>query len=136
MEQKPIRSPSMRLRFGRRNDPMMSLFNEVKFLEHMKCLVLISFIFYPSRKAWCLVTNRSLENLKGLHLFAFVSENAIHLCWRTRWENYEFMLNKYLIFMLNLCKFHVKTYAIVCFSTLFIIPPLGGNEFTARKCYW
>lgn len=29
IEQKSIRSPSMRLRFGRRNDPMMPLFNEV-----------------------------------------------------------------------------------------------------------
>lgn len=34
VEQKPIRSPSLRLRFGKRfgNDPMMSLFNEVCFL--------------------------------------------------------------------------------------------------------
>lgn len=31
VEQKPIRSPSLRLRFGRRSDPLMSLFNEVKF---------------------------------------------------------------------------------------------------------
>lgn len=33
VEQKSIRSPSMRLRFGRRSDPMMSLFNEVNFLN-------------------------------------------------------------------------------------------------------
>lgn len=32
IEQKAIRSPSMRLRFGRRNDPMVSLLNEVNIL--------------------------------------------------------------------------------------------------------
>lgn len=38
VEQKPIRSPSLRLRFGKRfgNDPMMSLFNEVYFLYPFK----------------------------------------------------------------------------------------------------
>jgi len=32
VEQKQIRSPSMRLRFGRRNDPMMSLYNEARLI--------------------------------------------------------------------------------------------------------
>ena len=35
IEQKSIRSPSMRLRFGRRNDPLMSLYNEVQELSHI-----------------------------------------------------------------------------------------------------
>lgn len=39
IQSKPIRSPSMRLRFGRRSDPMMPILFEVKFKNFIICTV-------------------------------------------------------------------------------------------------
>lgn len=92
VEQKPIRSPSMRLRFGRRNDPMMSLFNEVNF--HLSCiasvkLLILFFVLLlcAFRKPWCSVMNHSLEKVREHHQFAFALVNEIHHCWKMKWEN-------------------------------------------------
>lgn len=87
VDQKPIRSPSMRLRFGRR-DPMMPLFNEVHFRSLISQDKNYIFVYSPCRKTCCTVMNH-LPGRVNAHLrYVYDSESATRRrCWKTRWEH-------------------------------------------------
>lgn len=86
IEQKSIRSPSMRLRFGRRNDPLMSLLNEVSFLcpaaathtFNNDAQLNASFFYLLHRRRCCTVMNHSVERHSERHPYVFALANATH----------------------------------------------------------
>ena len=85
----------MRLRFGRRNDPLMSLLNEVNFLCNVVCLItslnLCCFLF--NRRRCFTVTNHSVERHKEHHQYVSALANVILPCLTMKWVHISWIFN-------------------------------------------
>lgn len=110
IEQKAIRSPSMRLRFGRRSDS--GFYNDVSVCVWLPCTGnYLSIFLLETRSHYSLLTSHSVERHKGRHRYVFASANETHPCLTMRWESWRRF--KYLILLS--CTFVSTKFAFIVY---------------------